>query len=85
MNNQDDIENRRCRSRAVRCWYQPVPPRQSPPAPAANGKTIVMSIGRGQQVNLPTAVTDVVVADPAVADVDVRSSRQTVHPGERPW
>lgn len=46
-------------------------------APAAiNGKTIVMSIGRGQQVNLPTAVTDVVVADPAVADVDVRSSKQ---------
>lgn len=45
-------------------------------APAASGKVIVMSIGRGQQVNLPTAVTDVVVADPTVADVDVRSSKQ---------
>lgn len=44
--------------------------------PAASGKVIVMSIGRGQQVNLPTAVTDVVVADPTVADVDVRSSKQ---------
>ena len=42
----------------------------------ASGKTIVMSVGRGQQVNLPTAVTDVVVADPNVADVDVRSAKQ---------
>ena len=41
-----------------------------------SGKTIVMSVGRGQQVNLPTAVTDVVVADPNVADVDVRSAKQ---------
>jgi pilus assembly protein CpaC len=45
-------------------------------APAASGKVIVMSIGRGQQVNLPSAVTDVVVADPAIADVDVRSAKQ---------
>jgi pilus assembly protein CpaC len=45
-------------------------------APAASDKVIVMSIGRGQQVNLPTAVTDVVVADPLIADVDVRSSKQ---------
>ncbi len=43
---------------------------------AAGDKTLVMSVGRGQQVNLPGAVTDVVVADPAIADVDVRSSRQ---------
>ncbi len=45
-------------------------------APATNGKVIIMSIGRGQQVNLPTSVTDVVVADPNIADVDVRSSKQ---------
>lgn len=43
---------------------------------AASGKLIVMSIGRGQQINLPSAVTDVVVADPAIADVDVRSAKQ---------
>ncbi len=43
---------------------------------AASGKVIVMSIGRGQQINLPTAVTDVVVADPLIADVDVRSAKQ---------
>lgn len=43
---------------------------------SVSGKVIVMSIGRGQQVNLPSAVTDVVVADPNIADVDVRSSKQ---------
>ncbi len=44
--------------------------------PASSGKVIVMSIGKGQQVNLPSAVTDVVVANPNVADVDVRSAKQ---------
>lgn len=41
-----------------------------------NGKAIVLSIGKGQQVNLSSAITDVVVADPGVADVEVKSSRQ---------
>ena len=45
-------------------------------ASATNGPTIVLAVGRGQQVNLPAAVTDVVVANPNVADVDVRSARQ---------
>ena len=39
-------------------------------------KPLVMSIGRGQQINLPTAVTDVVVADPSIADVEIKSPRQ---------
>ena len=52
------------------------PAKPAPNAPVISGKVIVMSIGRGQQVNLPTAVTDVVVADPTVADVDVRSAKQ---------
>lgn len=39
-------------------------------------KPLVMSIGRGQQINLPTAVTDVVVANPNVADVEIKSPRQ---------
>ncbi len=43
---------------------------------AKDGKTIVLSIGRGQQVNLGSAITDVVVSDPAIADVEVKSSRQ---------
>jgi pilus assembly protein CpaC len=50
-----------------------------PATPAAGqtaGKAIVMSVGRGQQVNLASPVTDVVVANPSVADVDVRSSKQ---------
>ncbi len=49
------------------------------PAPAmaqATGKTIVLSIGRGQQVNLGSAITDVVVSDPKVADVEVKSANQ---------
>jgi pilus assembly protein CpaC len=45
-------------------------------ASGVSDKVIVMSIGRGQQINLPSAVTDVVVANPAIADVDVRSSKQ---------
>ena len=52
------------------------PPKADTSASASSGKVIIMSIGRGQQVNLPSAITDVVVADPAVADVDVRSSKQ---------
>ena len=52
------------------------PVKPVPNASVTSGKVLVMSIGRGQQVNLPTAVTDVVVADPNVADVDVRSAKQ---------
>lgn len=36
----------------------------------------VLSQGRGQLVNLPTAITDVFVANDGVADVQVRSPRQ---------
>jgi pilus assembly protein CpaC len=54
------------------------PARPAKPAAtsSATGQPIILSVGRGKQVNLPAAVTDVVVADPNVADVDVRSSRQ---------
>ena len=45
-------------------------------AQATNGKVIVLSIGRGQQINLPSTATDVVVADSGVADVQVISGRQ---------
>jgi pilus assembly protein CpaC len=45
-------------------------------AAAETGSVVVLSIGRGQQLNLPTAITDVVVADPAIADVEVKSARQ---------
>lgn len=41
-----------------------------------NGKAVVISIGRGQQINLPSAITDIVVADPSIADVEVKSPRQ---------
>ena len=51
----------------------------APIAPAfaqASGELNVLSIGRGKQINLPEAVTDVFIANPAVADVDVKSPRQ---------
>ncbi|MFC4291745.1 type II and III secretion system protein family protein [Sphingorhabdus arenilitoris] len=43
---------------------------------ASNGKVIVLSIGRGQQINLPQTAADVVVADPAIADLQIISGRQ---------
>ncbi len=43
---------------------------------ATSDKTIVLSVGRGQQINLPSAISDVVVSNPAVATVDVRTSKQ---------
>jgi pilus assembly protein CpaC len=51
------------------------PPAKNSPS-TVSGAPIVLSVGRGQQVNLPSAVTDVVVANPNVADVDVRSAKQ---------
>jgi pilus assembly protein CpaC len=54
-------------------------------APAASTRPVgvqratsetTLSQGRGQLVNLPTAITDVFVANDAVADVQVRSPRQ---------
>lgn len=43
---------------------------------AKDAKVVTLSIGRGQQVNLGSNITDVVVANPAVADVEVKSARQ---------
>ncbi len=55
-------------------------------AAAKDAKVIILSIGHGQQVNLPVSISDVVITDPGVADVEVKSSRQIyVHakgPGE---
>lgn len=43
---------------------------------AKDAKVVTLSIGRGQQINLGSAITDVVVTNPGVADVEVKSSRQ---------
>jgi pilus assembly protein CpaC len=53
-------------------------------ATAESGSVVVLSIGRGQQLNLPSAITDVVVADPAIADVEVKSARQIYLLGKGP-
>ncbi|MGQ3177637.1 MAG: type II and III secretion system protein family protein, partial [Blastomonas fulva] len=39
-------------------------------------ETLVLSIGRGQLIQLPGTMTDLFVADTGVADVQVKSSRQ---------
>jgi pilus assembly protein CpaC len=52
------------------------PTKGSSVASKTGGRTIILSVGRGEQVNLPTGITDVVVANPQVADVDVRNPKQ---------
>ena len=37
---------------------------------------IVLSIGKGELITLPGAITDVFIADPAIADVQIKSQRQ---------
>ena len=51
---------------------------------AKEGKVVVLSIGRGQQVNLGSNITDVVVSDPSIADVEVKSGRQIYILGKGP-
>lgn len=48
----------------------------SPTANAAPDGALLLSIGASRVVNLPSRMSDVVVADPAVADVHVRSDTQ---------
>jgi len=51
---------------------------------AKDGKLLILSIGRGQQVNLGASITDVVVADPSIADVEVKTGRQIYILGKGP-
>jgi pilus assembly protein CpaC len=51
---------------------------------AKEGKVIVLSLGRGQQVNLGSTITDVVISNPGVADVEVKSGRQIYIFGKGP-
>ena len=51
---------------------------------AKDGKVLILSIGRGQQVNLGSNITDVVVADPNIADVEVKTGRQIYILGKGP-
>lgn len=47
-------------------------------------RTVTLSVGRGEQVNLPSSITDVFVADPSVADVQVTNPRQLYLFGKAP-
>lgn len=52
------------------------PAKADPAASKTGGRLIVLSVGRGEQINLGSSVSDVVVSNPQIADVDVRSPRQ---------
>ncbi len=45
-------------------------------ASSREARTLTMSVGRGQQFNLPRAITDVTIADPDVVDVQVTTAKQ---------
>lgn len=51
-------------------------PAKAETAASKTGRVIVLSVGRGEQINLGSSVSDVVVSNPQIADVDVRSPRQ---------
>ena len=56
----------------------------TPAIAQSTGELNVLSIGRGKQVNLSSAITDVFVANPDIADVDVKSPRQLYIFGKGP-
>lgn len=39
-------------------------------------RTITIEVGNGEQINLPSPISDVVVSNPGIADVDVRNPKQ---------
>jgi pilus assembly protein CpaC len=55
----------------------------APEGRAAND-ALTLSVGDGRVINLPGPMSDVVVADPRIADVHVRSLRQLVVMGKAP-
>ncbi len=63
-------------SPALAKWH-PAKPHRAParvaPAAAPGNALVTLSTGRGQLVTLPRPMTDLFVADPSVADVQVRS------------
>ncbi len=54
----------------------PVKPAAFKSVEVSKGNRIEMARGRSQQVMLPSAITDIVVSDPQVADIEVKSPRQ---------
>jgi len=61
-------------------------PSQAQAQSSKDARTITMSVGRGQQFNLPRNIADVTVTNSGVADVEVKTARQIyIHakgPGE---
>ena len=47
-----------------------------PPPGDASGRVMTLSVGKGEMVRLPRAMTDLFIADDKVADVQVRSGNQ---------
>lgn len=61
-----------------------LPEKAAVAAPAQEGNVILMSVGASRVVNLPGQMSDVVIADPSVADVYVRSQNQLYILGKGP-
>jgi pilus assembly protein CpaC len=49
---------------------------QAAPAPASDDGALLLSVGASRVINLPSKMSDVVIADPTVVDVHVRSDTQ---------
>ncbi len=63
-----------------------IPAINAPLAAQEQSDILQLSIGSGDQINLNEAISDVFIADPAIADVEVKSTRQIylfgLSPGE---
>lgn len=53
-------------------------------AQESQGQVLKLSIGGGEQINLNEAISDVFIANPAIADVEVKSARQIYLFGRAP-
>ena len=51
---------------------------------SAGSSSIELSVGRGRLISLPAAMSDIFIADDAVADVQIRSNRQLYIFGKKP-
>ncbi|WP_336959310.1 type II and III secretion system protein family protein [Sphingobium aquiterrae] len=61
---------------AVQAAPAPTGPASTGPGSTSDDGALLMSVGASRVVNLPSKMTDVVIADPTVVDVHVRSDTQ---------
>jgi pilus assembly protein CpaC len=59
-------------------------PQSGAPVVTSPGRVVQVGTGRGEMISLPAAMSDLFVADPAIADVQVRSPTQIYVFGKKP-